>query len=268
MTVSDLFHAGKLQEAIAGQLEEVRNHPSDAGRRLLLVELLCFSGAFERADTQLDALGQLDAKTMPWVVTFRHLIRAAQARDDFYVQGRLPEFLGRPEGSTRTLLEAAVLLREGAEKEAAARLDEAEAARVKVHGRWDDRIFDDFRDLDDRTASVLEVLTTQGQYYWIPFERIELLEARPPGRPRDLLWRPVHLVVRDGPDGEVFLPVLYPGSGAETDEALRLGRSTDWRGGEGSPVRGAGQRTFLIGEEAVPILDLTTVTFEASTTSA
>ena len=58
--------------------------------------------------------------------------------------------------------------------------------------------------------------------------------------------------VREGPDGDVFLPVLYPGAAAETDDLLRLGRKTEWRGGEGQPVRGVGQRTFWIGGEDRP----------------
>ena len=81
-------------------------------------------------------------------------------------------------------------------------------------------------------------------------------------RPRDLLWRRAHLIVRGGPDGEVFLPVLYPGAAGEADEQIRLGRSTDWRGGDAVPVRGVGQRTFLVGEDARPILELQTVTFD------
>ncbi len=79
---------------------------------------------------------------------------------------------------------------------------------------------------------------------------------------RDLLWRCAHLIVRGGPDGEVFLSVLYPGAASEVNDQIRLGRSTDWRGGDGVPVRGVGQRTFLVGEDARPILELQTVTFD------
>ncbi|MEI7815483.1 MAG: type VI secretion system accessory protein TagJ, partial [Coriobacteriia bacterium] len=73
------------------------------------------------------------------------------------------------------------------------------------------------------------VLTSTGKYYWIPLEAVELAEFRPPERPRDLLWRPTHMVVTDGPDGEVFLPTIYPLTFANGDDQLRLGRGTDWR---------------------------------------
>jgi type VI secretion system protein ImpE len=262
VSASELFRAGNLKEAVATALEEVRSHPTDSGRRLFLSELLCFAGDLERADNQLDALGHGDPQIMPWVVTFRQLIRAEQARRDFFAQGRLPEFLAPPEGAVKLLLEASIRVREGAFQEAALLLDQAEELRPRVSGTSDSSSFVDFRDLDDQTSCVLEVLTTNGTYYWIPISHVESIEFHQPERSRDLFWRRTHLVVRDGPDGEVYLPVLYPGAAEESDDSLRLGRQTDWREGEAAPVRGVGQRTFLVGEEARPILELKTITFE------
>ncbi len=262
MSASELIHAGKLKEATAAALDEVRTHPTDAGRRLLLAELLCFGGEFERADNHLDAMGQSDPQTMPWILTFRQLIRAAQARQDFFEAGRLPEFLAKPEGPVSLLLEASILVRDRALPEAAQLLDQAEASRPKPSGTCDGQSFHDFRDLDDQTSCVLEVLTSNGTYYWIPMAQIESIEFHEPTRSRDLIWRRTHLIVNDGPDGEVYVPVLYPGAAAEPDDLIRLGRSTDWRGGDASPVRGVGQRTFLVGDEARSIMELKTITFE------
>ena len=86
-------------------------------------------------------------------------------------------------------------------------------------GTCDDQPFDDLRDLDELTASFFEVLTSTGKYFWIPLERVDTVEFRAWERPRDLLWRRAHMVVRGGPDGEVYLPVLYAGS------VCRSGRS-------------------------------------------
>jgi type VI secretion system protein ImpE len=262
MSASDLFRAGKLKEAMAAAVEEVRNHPTDAGRRLFLSELLCFAGELERADNHLDAVGHNDPQTMPWIVAFRQLIRAEQSRQDFFAQGRLPEFLARPEGAVAQLLEASIRVREGSLQEAALLLDQAEESRPRVSGTCDGQPFQDFRDLDDLSSCVLEVLTTNGTYYWIPISRVESIEFHEPERSRDLIWRRTHLIVRDGPDGEVYLPVLYPGAAGEAEDLIRLGRRTDWRGGDATPVRGVGQRTFLVGEEARPILELKTIAFE------
>jgi len=262
VSASDLFRAGRLKEAVAAAIEEVRSHPTDSGRRLFLSELLCFAGDLERADNQLDAVGHGDPQIMPWVLTFRQLIRAEQARRDFFTQGRPPEFLSLPEGAVKLLLEASIRLREGALQEAALLLDQAEDSRPRVTGTCDGRPFHDLRDLDDQTSCILEVLTSNGTYYWIPIAQVESIEFHEPARSRDLLWRRTHMIVRDGPDGEVYLPVLYSGAADEGDDSIRLGRQTDWRGGDATPVRGLGQRTFLVGDEARPMLELKLITFE------
>jgi type VI secretion system protein ImpE len=164
-------------------------------------------------------------------------------------------------------LEASICLREGSQDEAVGLLASAEAERPRVVGTCNGRAFEDLRDLDDLTAGVFEVLTSNGKYYWIPIERVEQVEFRAPERTRDLLWRRARMIVRDGPDGEVFLPTLYAGSHAEPGDRFRLGRATDWRGGEGEPVRGIGQRTFLVGDEACPIMELETLTIDDGRTN-
>src|SRR5206468_3179459 len=109
---------GRLREAVTAALADVREHPTDTARRLLLAELLCFSGELERADHQLDALGHRDAQALPMIQMSRHLLRAEQARHDFFALGRIPEFPGTPDGVVRQLLEAAIRVREGAPAEA------------------------------------------------------------------------------------------------------------------------------------------------------
>jgi type VI secretion system protein ImpE len=111
-------------------------------------------------------------------------------------------------------------------------------------------------------APFFEVLTSSGKYYWVPIERVEFVEFRTPERPKDLLWRRAHMVVREGPDGEVFVPSLYAQTHSHEDAQLRLGRRTEWIEKEGTPVRGVGQRMFLIGDEAKTILQLKEITFE------
>jgi type VI secretion system protein ImpE len=262
MDAKELFKAGKLDEAIAAASDDVKRHAVDSARRGFLCELLCYAGDWSRADAQLDVIGGQDAQLMLGTNMFRQLIRAEQARQQFFAEGRVPEFLDSPAPHVERCLKASVCIRENRPAEAAALLEEAESLRPNVSGICDGRPFADLRDIDDLTAPVFEVLTSNGKYYWIPIERVELIEFRPPEHPRDLLWRRVHMVVRDGPDGEVFLPVLYCGSAGESDERFRMGRLTDWRGGDGSPVRGVGQRMFLIGDDGRGIMELQQITIE------
>jgi type VI secretion system protein ImpE len=257
----ECYDAGRLNDALAASLAEVKSAPADLGRRGFLCELACFAGDLERADRQLDLLGDQDPQAALGVSLFRQLIRAEQARQQFYTEGRLPEFVAEATPVIKMHLEASILLRDGKPGEAAKLLAEAEGQRPKAGGACDGRPFTDFRDLDDLVAPVFEVLTSNGKYYWIPVERVESVEFRPPQRPRDLIWRRVHMVVRDGPDGEVYLPTLYAGTHAAAEDGLRLGRATDWTGGNGAPVRGMGQRTYLVGDEARTILELKELTF-------
>lgn len=262
MDARELYRAGKLAEAIVAMNEEVRNNPLDTARRGFLSELLCIAGNHERADKLLDAIVTQEPQAAPNIALIRQLVRADLSRRQLWTEGRVPEFLGEPTPALRALLQAVIATRAGDHAAAAALAAEAENVRPKTSGACGDKPFDDFRDADDLHSAFFEVLTSTGKYFWIPTERVETVEFRAPTRPRDLLWRRAHMVVKDGPDGEVFLPAVYCGSETK-DEAAQLGRTTDWVGGDGAPVRGVGQRTFVVGDDAVAILDLTTLRFGA-----
>ena len=62
--------------------------------------------------------------------------------------------------------------------------------------------------------------------------------------------------------------MLYANSHADSDDRIRLGRMTQWRGGEGAPVQGVGQRMFALGDKDVDILALKQITFNPSTVDA
>lgn len=266
-TAIEHFQAARLAEAIAAATATVKANPADAASRGLLCELLCFAGDLERADKQLDAIGQLDPTLMVAVASFRNLLRGEQARLDFFRSGCVPEFMTPPSPELQLRLRASILLRENDAPGAALLLEQAETARPRVAGQCNGSEFDDLRDLDDLTASFFEVLTSTGKYYWAPFDQIQSISFHPVERPLDLLWRKANLSVRNGPDGEVFIPALYPDSAQDPDERIRLGKITEWRGGDGVPVRGLGQRMFLCGEASLPILELKQIEFHAESTA-
>ena len=262
MNAKEFFKAGKLANAINASVEEVKRRPADWDAREFLCELLILSGDLERADKHMDVLGHQNPQLMVGVALLRQLVRAEQARQQLFSEGRLPEMLGEPDAGLRAALRASVLLREGDIEQAKRILDEAEENREPLVGYVNGGKVDDFRDLDDLVSGVLELLTSNGKYYWVPFKRIKQMEFHPAERTLDLLWRRAHIEVdQDGPSGEVYIPVTYvPLGGAMSDEA-RLGRTTDWVGGEESPMRGIGQRIFLVGEEALPIMDIQELRF-------
>ena len=67
--------------------------------------------------------------------------------------------------------------------------------------------------------------------------------------------------VEGGPDGEVYLPALYPDSHTSTEDQVRLGRVTRWADEDSALPRGLGQRMYLMGDDAVGIGDLKRVEF-------
>ena len=244
-----MFRAGKLDDAIAAAQAAVRKAPTDLNARVLLAELLVFAGNLERADVVLDAASAIDPSTAMVVAEFRQLIRADMARRQLFRDGRVPEFLADPTETQRLQLAALVALRAGDLAEATRQAAAAEAARPRAPGKHGDAAFDDLRDADDLLAGSFEVLTTTGKYFWIPTERVQTLEFHAPKRPRDLLWRRASMSVADGPGWRGLPPGGLRRRRYLTD-ALRLGRETDWREAEGGPVRGVGQRLFIVGEDA------------------
>ena len=263
--VGALFREGKLAPAIEAANAAVRKNPTDLGSRILLAELLLFTGNVERADVILDAAAQADPGSLIAVAEFRQLLRAEIARRQYSRDGRMPEFLGDPTEALRATLAAGVALRAGDIEEAARHATEAEEARPRVSGaatQQDSTMsFDDFRDVDDLQAGFFEVLTTTGKYFWIPTERVASVEFEAPRRPRDLVWRRASMVVTDGPDGVVYIPALYDSGNKDLGDELRLGRATEWVDEETGPVRGIGQRVLLIGDEDRSIMELAALRF-------
>jgi type VI secretion system protein ImpE len=263
-----LFREGNLTDALAAANAAVRKAPTDIGARVLLAELLAFAGNIERADVVLDACADLDPTAVLMVAEFRQLLRGETARRQLFKDGRVPEFLGEPTAAQRLSLAAVVALRDGDSEGAGKLAAQAEEARVHPAGQIGSGTFDDMRDADDVLASCFEVITTTGKYFWIPPERVTLLEFHPMKRPRDLFWRRATMQVADGPDGDVYLPTTYPPSATEgtaLTDALRLGRATDWQqAGDGGLMRGVGAVTLLVGDDALTWLEMDKVSFQAA----
>jgi type VI secretion system protein ImpE len=258
------IETGDLDGAIASLGADVKQHPTDTNKRALLAEVLCFAGNLERADKLLDLIEQQDSSISLGVALFRQLIRAEEARQQFYTECRLPEFIDRPTEVEQLYIKAIVATKDGDEATAVKLLQDAESARAPLSGTIDGQSFEDFRDLDDVAAAHFDVLTSTGKFFWVPTRLIEAIEFHPAQRRRDLLWRRATLEINGRPDGEVFIPTIYPFLGKPPGPLCCLGQETDFLGGDDSPVRGSGLRTFLVGEESMPIMDMTRIEFSAA----
>jgi type VI secretion system protein ImpE len=254
MNASELYRAGRLADAIDAQIQAVKADPADQAKRVFLFELVVFAGDLDRARRQIDAVHYEEPDLMAAVGLYRSLVDAETARRRLFKEGLQPGFLADPPEHVKLRLEAVNLLRGNRAGEAAACLEKAAELTPAVSGVLNEKPFQSLRDCDDLFAGVLEVLS-QGKYYWLPFEQIDVLTMNAPATPRDLCWVPAHLGIKSGPEGDVFLPALYAGSHESPDDQLKLGRATDWKTDEGAPVLGIGLRTFVLDEDLVTLLE-------------
>ncbi|MDN3519578.1 type VI secretion system accessory protein TagJ [Aquisalimonas lutea] len=256
MTTSlDHFRAGRLAEAIDAATATLRGDPADTSARSLLAELLCLRGEFERADRQLATLADFSPDRHEEIAAWRGLLHAARARADVFEHGATPELTGPATQRIRGLLEALLAWRED-EADSAERYHGLEMERVPWRAIVDGTPVTDVRELDDRMAGILDVMTTQGQYLWVDVADVASLNLVPRRRPLEAAWRPAQLTLRDGFSGRVYIPIIYPT--ATDDEACLLGRRTDWQDRDGVVI-GLGQRCWLAGDSVVPLGEIDAV---------
>ena len=253
MNPTRLFKAAELRAAIDAQVSEVKANPADQTRRLFLFELLAFAGELERARAQITAIRHDEPELSLAVLAYRNLIDSEAAQRRCFADGIPPEILGEATGSIRLRIEAIALIRSGRPAEAAALLERAASAAPPRRGTLNGRPFASLRDADDLLGGVLEVMA-QGKYFWVGLEQVVALAMKPPRHPRDLLYIPARLDLASE-SGEVFLPALYAGSHLHPNDAIKLGRATDWTTSGGGPTLGVGSRMFLVDDDPVSLLE-------------
>lgn len=255
MDVDSLYRSGQLAEAVPAAFSVVKARPADVGARLFLAELLCFQGEWERAEKQLETAAKQSHDDGFFALLLRQLIRGEILREQVFSEGRPPQLVGQLPPDAAMQLEICSQLRN--QLDTSQLVEAAQQARFPVAGRCNGQSFEDIRDLDDRMASILEVITSTGKYYWVPWKSVRTLELAKPERPADLIWRKASIDVDSGPEGDVFIPVRYPCPNAiGWDDQLRLGRATTWSGEGPAAVIGLGQKMVLIGDDAKSILEI------------
>ncbi len=261
MHAGELFQSGRLSEAKAAAIQEVKDQPGDLPRRTLLFSLLCFEGDLDRARKQLDVVDNQAALTE--APAYVNLLAAEETRRLVLADGLRPKFFEEPPARLEKHLQAISRLKVRQFVEAHALLDAAEEERPETPGTLNGEAFDDFADANDVTRSFLEF--QQGRdYYWTPFEQLVHLQILLPElvRPRDLYWAPCQLIFKSGGVQRGFTPVLYVNSYQATDSSLKLGHGTHFHDVGGGVYRGSGRKQFVAGDLDPTSLDLKDVTFD------
>lgn len=248
-----LLSQGKLDDAIAQLSDKVRNHPTDVTARGQLIELLCLDGQLERADQQLNLLVQQHPECLTGAWTLRLLIRAQQARIDFHAGGATAELFQAVGDDVAALLALNLARQEGDSAAISAAAEALEQKRAAKAVALNNQPANEVRDIDDTLAGFVELFGTDGKFYLVRLAEISSLALKPATSLVETIWRPVTINISNGPEGDAFLPLTYVDSqsGAE-----KLGRATDWQELTPTVYRGRGLKTWLVGEEAMPLTQL------------
>lgn len=278
--------AGRLQESLDRLQAEIRSDAGDAKKRVFLFQLLCLVGRWERAATQLEVSGQMDAKAIPMVQTYREALRSELLRARVFAGARGPMIFGEPEDWLARLTESFRLGAEGKWGEAAALREAAfENAPATAGTLWTGAAMPDsapdgdgsggagtaaggqpfawIADADPRLGPVLEAIVN-GRYYWIPFHRIREIRLEPPADLRDFVWAPAQFVWANGGQAVGLIPTRYAGTEDSDDDALRLSRKTEWREAAEDLHVGLGQRMLATDAGEFSLLEVRKIVLETA----
>ena len=271
---------GKLADTLADLQARVRSDPADAKHRIFLFELLSVLGQWERALTQLEVAGELNASALAMVQTYREALRCEALRAEVFAGRRSPLVFGQPEQWVALMIEALRLSADGqhaqAEELRASALEaapgtpgrlrlESPGAAADVPGPLEP--FEWIADADSRLGPLLEAIVN-GRYYWIPFRNIRAIRVEPPADLRDLVWMPVSFQWANGGEAVGLVPTRYPGSEASEDDAIRLGRRTDWIENAPRTFHGLGQRMLATEGGEFALMDLRRLELDAPAAEA
>jgi type VI secretion system protein ImpE len=258
MLAQELIRDGDLPGALAALQDAVRKDSANPKLRVFLFQLLSVLGQWNRALTQLNVAGELDAGALPMVQTYREAIQCEALRAEIFAGRRTPMLFGEPEPWMAQLAEALKLDAGDAAQAAALRAEAFESAPASP-GSIDGQDFAWLADADGRLGPVLEAIVN-GRYFWIPFMRIARIEIDPPTDLRDAVWTAATFTWANGAQTVGLIPTRYPGSAEAGDDALRLARRTEWTGADGFE-RVLGQRMFTSDGGDYPLMDARLIQF-------
>ncbi len=250
-----LVAAGDPQAALQRLQQEVRTRSGDAKLRIFLFQLLCVLGQWQRALTQLQTCGELDAGTLAMVATYREALQCEAVREAVFAGKTTPHVFGRPQGWVPLLAEALQADARG-ETAGASRLrsqafDQAPATPGTLNGEP----FDWIADADSRLGPVLEAVIN-GRYCWVPFGALTRVVVEPPEDLRDLVWAPAQLGFTNGGEAVALIPTRYADSAHSTDSGLQMARKTEWQSLGSEHFSGLGQRILTTSGPELGLLEV------------
>jgi type VI secretion system protein ImpE len=260
MTAELLLQAGDPAAALQALQEKVRANPADAKLRIFLFQLLALNGQWNRAQTQLELIGDMDTEALAMVQVYRDVINCELHREAVFAGDSRPLVMGEPEEWVALLAEAQHAFANGDfelfEKLSADGFEGATARSGKIN----DERFEWLADADQRFGPVFEVIFN-GHYYWVPMSRIRSVTTEDPSDLRDLVWLPAEVTWINGGQNMVMVPSRYPCL-EEIDGQNLMARRTDWRARTETVFEGLGQRMLTTDRQDYPFLQVRSIEFD------
>ncbi len=264
---ADLIAQGRVDDALEEVKQQVRKAPADAGLRGFLYQLFLVKGEWDRALTQLDAIGSLDPGRAVELMVTRTAIECERARARVFGKGSPPFVHGQAQKWMSDLLQANIAFAASRFEEAETLRDQALEAAPATAGSIDGTPFEWLSDTDHRLGPVLECFV-QGQYMWVPFNTIASIRIEEPQFLQNALWASAVVTWSDGSAAAILLPARYPGhpdGRIAPDDQHLLGRATSYEA-FGDPetgiVIGLGQKVLASDAEDYPLLGVREITFD------
>jgi type VI secretion system protein ImpE len=258
MTAEDSLREGNLEECLRLLQMQVRNDPSKPAHRVFLFQLLSVLGAWDRALTQLNVVGDLDAAALPMVQTYREALQCEALREAVFNGAHAPLIFGEPTPWLALLVEALRLDAAGDHAAAAAAREQALGEAPATSGSINGEPFEWIADADTRLGPTLETVLN-GRYYWVPFFRIKRIEIEAPADLRDRVWTAAVFTWSNEGQAVGLIPTRYAGTLAEKKSALLLAHLTEWIGGDADDARPVGQRMLATDANDYALLDIRTL---------
>jgi len=253
--VEEKLRAGDLPACLLDLQAEVRRNPADPKPRIFLAQLLMVLGQWDRALTQLDVIGEMDAGAIPMTRAYSAAIQCERLRASIFKGERSPLIFGDPEPWLALVVQGLAALAAGRSEQADAIRAEAFEAAPATAGSLNGTAFEWIADADSRLGPILEVLLN-GAYYWVPFHRIAAIQFDSPADLRDLVWLPAQFTWANGGQAVGFIPTRYVGTETAQDSALQLSRKTEWTSVGSEAFAGSGQRVLATSADEVPLLEV------------
>ena len=252
--------AGNLKGAIDEAIKLVKTNPTNVPARTFLFELSCFSGDWDRAEKQLDAIGHQDGNALIGSVIFRQNFKCERDRANLFSHNSQPESAMPFPEHVKDLLRAVDLVRTGETAGARELLDKVEEDRPAYPVTIDGEGYADFRDYNELTMCVFEVFV-KDNYVWLPFDHVASIEFFEARSLRDVFWRQAKVEMVNGTSGEMFFPSLYLNTWKNEDDAVRLGRTVDWKDLGDDLYIGEGARIYWASGKDKPMSDIKSIVF-------